>query len=95
VTLQVYGAPEGYDALLLRQRRAETQEPVLHVCRDDARMARMADALGFFMPEAEILRLPAWDAFPMTASRPTRNWSPSGLPRWPNSPRRRRARASC
>jgi transcription-repair coupling factor (superfamily II helicase) len=62
--LNVYGAPEGYDALLLRQRRAETQEPVLHVCRDDARMARMADALGFFMPEAEILRLPAWDCLP-------------------------------
>ncbi|MDB5376241.1 MAG: transcription-repair coupling factor, partial [Rubritepida sp.] len=62
--LDVYGAPEGYDALLLRQRRAESQEPVIHVCRDDARMARLADALGFFMPEAEILRLPAWDCLP-------------------------------
>ncbi|MBS7812820.1 transcription-repair coupling factor [Roseococcus pinisoli] len=62
--LDVYGAPEGYDALLLRQRRVESQEPVIHVCRDDARMARLADALGFFMPEAEILRLPAWDCLP-------------------------------
>ena len=62
--LDVYGAPEGYDALLIRQRRAESQEPVVHVCRDDARMARLADALGFFMPEAEILRLPAWDCLP-------------------------------
>ena len=62
--LDVYGAPEGYDALLIRQRRAESREPVLHVCRDDARMARLADALGFFMPEAEILRLPAWDCLP-------------------------------
>ncbi|WP_424814017.1 transcription-repair coupling factor [Roseococcus sp. YIM B11640] len=62
--LDVYGAPEGYDALLIRQRRAETQEPVIHVCRDDARMQRLTDALGFFMPEAEVLRLPAWDCLP-------------------------------
>ncbi|WP_207538401.1 transcription-repair coupling factor [Sabulicella rubraurantiaca] len=62
--LDVYGAPEGFDALLLRARRAETQAPVLHVCRDDARMARMAEALAFFMPEAEVLRLPAWDVLP-------------------------------
>ena len=62
--LDVYGAPEGFDALLLRARRAETQAPVLHVCRDDARMARLAEALAFFMPEAEVLRLPAWDVLP-------------------------------
>ncbi|MBE9606500.1 transcription-repair coupling factor [Acetobacteraceae bacterium H6797] len=60
----VYGAPEGYDALLLARRRAETSTPVLHVCRDDARMARMAEALGFFAPEVEILRFPAWDCLP-------------------------------
>jgi transcription-repair coupling factor (superfamily II helicase) len=36
----------------------------MHVCRDDARMARLAEALGFFMPEAEVLRLPAWDCLP-------------------------------
>ncbi|MBB3897419.1 transcription-repair coupling factor [Roseococcus suduntuyensis] len=64
MTLDVHGTPEGYDALLIRARRAESQAPVLHVCRDDARMARLADALAFFMPEAEILRLPAWDCLP-------------------------------
>ena len=60
----VHGAPEGFDALLLARRRAETAQPVLHVCRDDARMARMADALGFFAPEVEVLRFPAWDCLP-------------------------------
>ena len=60
----VHGAPEGFDALLLCRRRAETSLPVVHVCRDDARMARMAEAIGFFAPEAEVLRFPAWDCLP-------------------------------
>jgi transcription-repair coupling factor (superfamily II helicase) len=62
--LTVWGAPEGWDAFLLAQRRREYAGPVLHVARDDARMARMADTLGFVMPEAEILRFPAWDCLP-------------------------------
>ena len=62
--VSVHGAPEGFDALLLARRRAETDAPVVHVCRDDARMARMAEALGFFAPEVEVLRFPAWDCLP-------------------------------
>ncbi len=60
----VYGAPEGWDAFLLARRRAEAAGHVVHVTRDDARMARLAEALGFIMPEAEILRFPAWDCLP-------------------------------
>lgn len=63
-TLTVHGAPEGFDALLLTRRRAETEGPVLHVCRDDARMARMQDGLEFFAPGVEVLRFPAWDCLP-------------------------------
>jgi transcription-repair coupling factor (superfamily II helicase) len=62
--LQVYGAPEGFDALLLARRLAESGAPVLHVCRDDARTARLVEALGFFAPEVEVLRFPAWDCLP-------------------------------
>jgi transcription-repair coupling factor (superfamily II helicase) len=62
--LTVHGAPEGYDALLIARRRVETEAPVLHVCRDDARMARVAEALGFWAPEIEVLRFPAWDCLP-------------------------------
>ena len=47
----IHGAPEGFDALLVARRRAEIEAPIAHVCRDDARMARMAEALGFFAPE--------------------------------------------
>src|SRR6185437_14611473 len=60
----VFGAPEGWDAFLLARRRGEFACPVLHVTRDDARMARLAEALGFVAPEAEILRFPAWDCLP-------------------------------
>src|SRR5579863_5002050 len=60
----VYGAPEGWDAFLLARRRGEFPGPILHVTRDDARMARLAEALAFVAPEAEILRFPAWDCLP-------------------------------
>ncbi|MEO8716471.1 MAG: transcription-repair coupling factor, partial [Acetobacteraceae bacterium] len=60
----VYGAPEGWDAFLLARRRAEFAGPVLHVARDDAAMARIAEALGFVLPEAELVRVPAWDCLP-------------------------------
>ena len=60
----VFGAPEGWDAFLLARRRGEFAGPVVHVTRDDARMARLAEALAFVAPEAEVLRFPAWDCLP-------------------------------
>ena len=60
----VHGAPEGYDARLLARRRDEHGGAMLHVARDDARLARLADALAFFAPAIEIVRLPAWDCLP-------------------------------
>src|ERR1700742_5370814 len=62
--VKVWGAPEGWDAFLLAQRRREHSGNILHVTRDDARMARLAEALAFVMPEAEIVRFPAWDCLP-------------------------------
>ena len=49
--IKVWGAPEGWDAFLLAQRRREHSGSILHVTRDDARMARLAEALAFVMPE--------------------------------------------
>ncbi|HEX4261929.1 MAG TPA: transcription-repair coupling factor [Acetobacteraceae bacterium] len=60
----ICGVPEGFDALLLARRRAEHTGSVLHVARDDARMARLTEALGFFAPGIEVLRFPAWDCLP-------------------------------
>ena len=89
----VWGAPEGWDAFLLARRRAEVTGPVLHVARDDARMARLAEALGFFAPQVEVLRFPAWDCLPYDRVSPNaalvseriatlaRLLEPSGKPR--------------
>ncbi len=57
------GTPEGADALALARRVARGGN-LLHVARDDARMARLSDALKFFAPDAEILEFPAWDCMP-------------------------------
>src|ERR1700745_4421246 len=62
--IKVWGAPEGWDAFLLARRRREHTGSILHVCRDDTRRARLAEALGFPIPEADILRFPAWDCLP-------------------------------
>jgi transcription-repair coupling factor (superfamily II helicase) len=60
----VFGAPEGWDAVLLARRGGEHDGPLLHVARDDARMQRLAEALAFFAPDVEVLRFSAWDCLP-------------------------------
>ena len=47
--------------------------PVLHVARDDARMALLAEALSFFAPSAEVVRIPAWDCLPYDRVSPHRD----------------------
>ncbi|MBS1089006.1 transcription-repair coupling factor [Gluconobacter wancherniae] len=60
----VWGVPEGSVALLLRQRLAEHEGILLHVARDDAAVASVADMLAYLAPEVDVLRLPAWDCLP-------------------------------
>lgn len=60
----VWGVPDGSVAFLLRQRLAEHDGPLLHVARDDAAVAALADMLAWLVPEVEVLRLPAWDCLP-------------------------------
>lgn len=56
------GAPEGFDARLLL-KEAESG-PVLHIARDDKRLAAMAAALRFFAPEMPVIEFPGWDCLP-------------------------------
>jgi transcription-repair coupling factor (superfamily II helicase) len=60
------GVPEGFDALLLREvlDAASGGRTILHIARDDKRMAQLAEALRFFAGEVEVLTLPAWDCLP-------------------------------
>ncbi len=58
-------APEGHDAFVLGGLVAAGKaETILHICIDDARMARMAAALAFFHPGIEVPIFPAWDCLP-------------------------------
>jgi len=63
---RVGGVPEGFDALLL----AGAKSTVLHVALDDARLAALGEALAFFAPGLEVLRLPAWDCLPYDRASP-------------------------
>ncbi|WP_375690758.1 transcription-repair coupling factor [Pseudooceanicola sp. LIPI14-2-Ac024] len=58
------GAPEGFDAVLVLREVEARQGPVIHVARDDRRMAAMADALAFFAPGLPVIRFPGWDCLP-------------------------------
>ncbi|SEA73294.1 transcription-repair coupling factor [Rubrimonas cliftonensis] len=60
----VGGAPEGFDATLVADIAARAGGPVLHIARDDRRMAAMADALAVLAPSTPVLRFPAWDCLP-------------------------------
>ena len=62
--ITVYGVPEGLDALMLVRRLGEQAGPVLHIARDDGRLAGLAEAIGFFGPEVEVISFPAWDCLP-------------------------------
>ncbi|WP_298215186.1 transcription-repair coupling factor [Acidocella sp.] len=62
--ITVYGAPEGVDALALVRRLGEREGPVLHIARDDARLAALTEEIAFFGPEVEVLSFPAWDCLP-------------------------------
>jgi transcription-repair coupling factor (superfamily II helicase) len=62
--ITVYGVPEGVDALVLVRRLGEHDGPVLHVVRDDSRLAGLVESVAFFGPEVEVITVPAWDCLP-------------------------------
>ncbi|MCK0094512.1 transcription-repair coupling factor [Yoonia sp. F2084L] len=61
--LTVSGAPEGYDAQLILAELGKGA-PVIHVARDDKRLAAMQAALTFFAPQTPVFVFPAWDCLP-------------------------------
>jgi transcription-repair coupling factor (superfamily II helicase) len=66
--LTVSQAPEGLDCLILgdvaRLRARRERGPVLLVARDDSRAASLKNGFKFFVPDIEIIDLPAWDCLP-------------------------------
>ncbi|MFD0857919.1 transcription-repair coupling factor [Roseovarius aquimarinus] len=68
--ITVSGAPEGFDARLLLDEVQRAAGPVIHIARDDKRMAAMASALAFFQPGMPVMQFPAWDCLPFDRVSP-------------------------
>ncbi len=62
--ITVAGAPEGFDAQLILNEVAKTDGPIVHVARDDKRLAAMQSAIAFFDPSMPVFVFPAWDCLP-------------------------------
>ncbi|MBN7786785.1 transcription-repair coupling factor [Ponticoccus gilvus] len=62
--ITIGGAPEGFDAQLVLREVARAAGPVVHIARDDKRLAAMRDALAFFVPDMPVVVFPAWDCLP-------------------------------
>ena len=60
----VGGAPEGFDAKLILEEMERSGGPVLHIARDDKRLAAMQAALAFFGPDVPVVGFPGWDCLP-------------------------------
>lgn len=57
--------PDGLDAVLIASARTTSvNRPILHISRDDLRMARMAAMLKFADPDLPVYSVPAWDCLP-------------------------------
>ena len=59
----IASAPEGLDAIAV-VRLARERGRVLHVARDDARLAALARTIAFVDPALPVLSFPAWDCLP-------------------------------
>ena len=62
--LTLSGTPEGYDARAILDEIVRKGVPVVHVARDDKRMAAMQAALRFFAPDMPVVTFPGWDCLP-------------------------------
>ncbi|WP_298918229.1 transcription-repair coupling factor [uncultured Roseobacter sp.] len=62
--ITVSGVPEGFDARFLLSELQRQDGPILHVARDDKRLAALRAALRFFAPDMPVVVFPGWDCLP-------------------------------
>ncbi|OYU70202.1 MAG: transcription-repair coupling factor [Alphaproteobacteria bacterium PA2] len=62
--LDLAGAPEGYDALVMADIIKARGGLSLFVARDGSRLSAFVDAMSFFSPGLEIITFPSWDCLP-------------------------------
>jgi transcription-repair coupling factor (superfamily II helicase) len=69
--LELTGAPEGFDALVMADLARARGGVSVFVARDGSRAGAFTDALAFFAPELRVLSFPAWDCLPYDRMGPT------------------------
>ncbi|NEX91845.1 transcription-repair coupling factor [Caulobacter sp. 17J65-9] len=69
--LELVGAPEGFDALVMADVVRTRGGVTAFVARDYARANAFEDALRFFAPDLRVLRFPAWDCLPYDRVSPS------------------------
>jgi len=69
--LELSGAPEGFDALVIGDIARARGGLSVFVARDGSRASAFTDAMTFFAPEMEIIDFPAWDCLPYDRSGPS------------------------
>jgi transcription-repair coupling factor (superfamily II helicase) len=62
--LELCGAPEGFDALVMGDICRARGGLTVFVARDGSRAQAFIDAMAFFAPETELINFPAWDCLP-------------------------------
>jgi transcription-repair coupling factor (superfamily II helicase) len=62
--LDLVGAPEGFDALVMADIVKSRKGLSVFVARDGARLSAFADAFRFFAQDVEVITFPAWDCLP-------------------------------
>jgi transcription-repair coupling factor (superfamily II helicase) len=77
--LTLCGAPEGFDALAVSQLARAHGGVALFVARDAARAGAFSDALQFFDPALDVLRIPSWDCLPYDRIGPSAGVSASRM----------------
>ena len=69
--LDLAGAPEGFDALVMADIARARGGLTVFVARDGARAGAFIDAMRFFAPEIPVLQLPSWDCLPYDRTGPS------------------------
>ncbi|MFC0217938.1 transcription-repair coupling factor [Pseudochelatococcus lubricantis] len=72
----IASVPDGYDVIVVAElarglREKELPAVLVHVARDDRRMAALEAGLAFAAPEIEVLSFPGWDCQPYDRVSPT------------------------
>ena len=62
--IDLVGAPEGFDALVMADLAKSHKGLTLFIARDGPRANDFAEALRFFDPAIEQMRIPSWDCLP-------------------------------